>query len=96
MPMRHFLISDKDTTRMKTSVQAVPVREVALSEPTPIQTTLYDLIAAIDAEVGPHEEDVMMATVVHFLNAYRITYTGNLKGFRLICDTTALRRRARA
>ena len=96
MPMRHFLISDKDTTRMKTSVQAVPVREVALSEPTPTQTTLYDLIAAIDAEVGPHEEDVMMATVVHFLNAYRITCTGNLKGFRLVCDTTALRRRARA
>jgi hypothetical protein len=94
--MRHFLISDKETTSMKTSVQAVPVREVALSEPTTIQTTLYDLIAAIDAEVGPHEEHVITATVVHFLNAHRITCTGNLQGFRLVCDTTALRSRARA
>jgi hypothetical protein len=92
--MRHFLISDKETTSMKTSVQAVPVREVALSEPTTIETTLYDLIAAIDAEVGPHEEHVMTATIVHLLNAHRITCTGNMNGFRLVCDTTARRRRA--
>jgi hypothetical protein len=81
---------------MKTSVQAVPVREVALSKPTTIETTLYDLIAAIDAEVGPHEEHVITATVVHFLNAYQITCTGNLKGFRLACETTAQQRRTRA
>jgi hypothetical protein len=81
---------------MQTSAQAVPVSEVAPSEPTTIETTLYDLIATIDAEVGPHEEDVMTATVVHFLNAHRITCTGNLKGFRIVCDTTARRRRAHA
>ena len=94
-PIRHRLNSDKETTSMKASVQAVPAGEVALSESTPIETTLYDLIAAIAAEVGPHEEQVVTATVVHILNAYRVTCTGNWKGFRLVCDTTALRRRAR-
>jgi hypothetical protein len=87
--MMHLLIANKETTSMKTPVQAGPVREAAVSEPTTIETTLYDLIAAIDAEVSPHEEHVMTATVVHFLNAHRITCTGNLKGFRLACDTTA-------
>jgi hypothetical protein len=151
-PIRHRLNSDKETTSMKASVQAVPAGEVALSESTPIEATLYDLIAAIVAEVGPHEEQVVdvlpgmnagastsavpspmedsgtawvllgawalsparptpihprperrgfsallvTATVVYILNAYRVTCTGNRKGSRLICDTTALRRKARA
>jgi len=91
-----MLISDKETTSMQASVQAAPAGEVALSESTPIETTLYDLIAAIAAEVGPHEEQVVTATVVHILNAYRVTCTGNRQGARLVCDTTALRRKARA
>jgi hypothetical protein len=76
--MRYLLISDKEITSMKTSVQPVPVREVTQSEVTTIETTLYDLIAAIGTEVGPHEEHIMTATVMHFLNAHRITCTGHL------------------
>jgi len=48
-----------------------------------IHTTLYDLSAALSAEVGPDEEDVLTAAVMHVLNTHRVTFTGNLKGYRL-------------
>jgi hypothetical protein len=48
-----------------------------------IHTTLYDLIAALNAAIGPDEEDVLTATVVHLLNTYRIICTGKLQGYRL-------------
>lgn len=52
---------------------------------TAIHTTLYNLIAALSAEVGPDEEDVL-TTVVHLLNTHRVTCTGDLRGYRLVCD----------
>ena len=55
-----------------------------------IHTTLYDLIAALSAEVGPDEEDLLTATVVHLLNSHRVTCTGNLRGYRLVCDMAEL------
>jgi len=54
--------------------------------PTTIHTSLYNLIAALSAEVGPDEEDVLTATVVHLLNTHRVTCTGDLQGYRLVCD----------
>src|SRR4029453_2768304 len=48
-----------------------------------IHTTLYGLRAALSAEVGPDEEDVLTAAVMHLLNTHRVTCTGNLKGYRL-------------
>jgi len=48
-----------------------------------IHTTLYDLSAALSAEVGPDEEDVLTAAFMHLLNTHRVTCTGNLKGYRL-------------
>ena len=48
-----------------------------------IHTTLYDLIAALSAEMGPDEEDVLTATVVHLLNTHRVRCTGNLRGYQL-------------
>ena len=48
-----------------------------------IYTTLYDLSAALSAEVGPDEEDVVTAAVMHLLHTHRVTCTGNLKGYRL-------------
>jgi len=52
-------------------------------ELTTIHTTLYDLSAALSTEVGPDEEDVLTAAVMHLLNTHRVTFTGNLKGYRL-------------
>jgi hypothetical protein len=51
-----------------------------------IQTTLYNLIAALDDEVGPDEEAVLTATVAHLLNTHRVTCTGSMKGYRLVCS----------
>jgi hypothetical protein len=52
-----------------------------------IHTTLYDLIAAISEEVGPGEEGLATATVVHLLNTRRVTCTEQpLKGYRIVCN----------
>jgi len=45
--------------------------------PTTIQTTLYDLIAALDAEVEPGEEELVTAAVVHLLNSGRARIARN-------------------
>jgi hypothetical protein len=39
-----------------------------------IRTTLYDLIAALNAEVGVDEDDLVIAGVMHLLNTHRLTY----------------------
>ena len=39
-----------------------------------IQTTLYDLIATLNAEVDPEEEGLVVATVVHLLGTGQITF----------------------
>ena len=65
------------------------------SQPRAIRTTLYDLIAALSAEVPPDEDDLLTATVVHFMNTHRVTYTGALAGYRLVCDTSKRAARAR-
>jgi len=48
-----------------------------------IHTTLYDLIVALSAEVGPDEGDVLTAAVVHLLNTHRVTCTRHRQGYRL-------------
>jgi hypothetical protein len=39
-------------------------------------TTLYELIAAINTEVGAEEDDLVIACVLHLLNAQRRTSWG--------------------
>jgi hypothetical protein len=73
------------TARKKTSDPLVSM---------PIHTTLYDLIAAIDAEAGPEADDVVTATVVHTLNSYRVSCRGNFEGCQMILDDEALASRA--
>ena len=52
----------------------------------PIYTTLYDLIAAVDAEAGPDADDAVTATVMHVLSAYRVTCLGDFEGCQMVCD----------
>ncbi len=47
-------------------------------------TTLYDLIAAINAEVGAEEDDLVVACVVHLLKTQRLTYGGASAPQRLV------------
>jgi hypothetical protein len=71
---------------MKTLTRPFPCTVRKSPSPTTIHTTLYNLIAALSAEVGPDEEDVLTATVIDLLNTHRVTCTGNLQGYRLVCD----------
>ena len=62
------------------------VADTVMSQAAKIQTTLYDLIAAINADLSPNEDNVVIATAVHLLNTHRATCTGALQGYRLICN----------
>jgi len=52
----------------------------------PINTTLYDLIAAIDAEVGPDESNVINAVLMHMLKTYRVSCLGDFEGRQMVLD----------
>ena len=65
------------------------VADTVMSQVTKIQTTLYDLVATLNAEFSPDEDNVVIATVVHLLNTHRVTCTGALRGYRLVCNDRA-------
>ncbi len=44
-----------------------------------IRTTLYDLIAAINAEADPEDENLAVATVVYLLGTGQVTFLGKLE-----------------
>jgi hypothetical protein len=45
-------------------------------EPVIITTTLYDLIEAINSEVSPEEDALVIATVMALLNSGRVRFLG--------------------
>jgi hypothetical protein len=51
-----------------------------------IRTTLYDLIAAINAEVGADEDDLVIALVVHLLKTHWLTYLSSVTPRRFVTD----------
>jgi hypothetical protein len=55
-----------------------------LKDTATVHTTLYNIIDAINIEVGPEGEEVLMATVAHLLSTRRVTCMGDMKGYRLI------------
>src|SRR5689334_23156367 len=61
------------------------VTDTVLSQAAKIQTSLYDLIATLNAGLSPDEDNVVIAAVVHLLNTHRVTCTGALQGYRLAC-----------
>lgn len=62
------------------------VADTVRSQVAKIHTTLYDLIDTLNTEISADEDNVVIATVVHFLNTYRVTCTGALQGYRLVCN----------
>lgn len=56
---------------MKTATDPSP--DATRSNAT-IRTTLYDLIEAINDEIGPDEEQLVVATVVHLLQTGRVRF----------------------
>ncbi len=73
--------------RVETLLQNVA--DTVMSQVAKIQTTLYDLIATLNAEISPDEDNVVTATVVHLLNTHQVTCTGALQGYRLVCNDRA-------
>jgi hypothetical protein len=57
-----------------------------------IRTTLYDLIAAINAEVGADEDDLVIALVVHLLKTHWLTYVGTVKPRRFSTDQSQIKK----
>jgi hypothetical protein len=57
------------------------MRERGASTPVRLRTTLYALMAALQAEVAPEDDARVVATVVHLLRSRRLTWIGT--------DTTA-------
>jgi hypothetical protein len=51
-----------------------------------LQTTLYDLVAAVSEVAGADEDDVIIATVVHLLNFHNVICHGDFEGYRLVCE----------
>ena len=62
------------------------VVDTVMSQAAKIQTTLYDLVATLNAGLSPDEDNVVIATAVHLLSTHRITCTGALQGYRLVCN----------
>ena len=51
----------------------------ASSDPVSITTTLYDLVAALNAEVNPEDDALVTAAAVHLINANRTRFIGSRK-----------------
>ena len=49
-----------------------------------ITTTLYDLIAALNAEVDPEDDALVTAAVVHLINANRARFVGSRKRLAIV------------
>jgi len=79
-----FVMRKTDT--METPVSPCPCPARPAPSPAAIHTTLYDLIAALSAEVRPDEDGVLTAVVVHLLQTHRVTYMGDREHYRLVWD----------
>jgi DNA-binding LacI/PurR family transcriptional regulator len=51
----------------------------ATSEPTRITTTLYDLVDALSAQVGPDDDQLVTAAVMHLINSGHARFVGSWK-----------------
>lgn len=59
------------------------------STPMRITTTLYDLVEAISAEVGPDEDHLVTAAVMHLINSSRARFVGSRKTLTIVNTAAA-------
>jgi hypothetical protein len=62
------------------------VADTVMAQVAKIQTTLYDLVATLNAELSPDEDNAVIATIVHLLDTHQVTCIGALRGYQLICN----------
>jgi hypothetical protein len=77
-------MSTTEPREMRSASSACPARIAPAA--TAIETTLYDLIAALSAALGPDAAAVLTATVVHLLQTHRVMYTRGRARYRLVWD----------
>lgn len=71
---------------MATLTLTPPTAERTDATPGRLETTLYDLLAALNAAAGPEDEEVVLAAMVHLLQTSRITCTHGGTTYRLVCE----------
>lgn len=54
------------------------------STPVSITTTLYDLIEAVNTEVGLDEDRLVAAAVMHLINSSRARFVGSRKTLAVV------------
>ena len=81
LKMLELLEGDDLMPALATYPAATPA---ASSEPASITTTLYDLITALNAEVGPEDDALVTAAVVHLINANCAKFVGSRKRLAIV------------
>ena len=66
-------------------ITAVETVELETLETPPIVTTLYDLIATLNEQVEPWEEDVVTAAIVDLCNTGRLHFLNAPKDCEVVC-----------
>ena len=66
---------------LATTLDTVPT---TFSTPVHITTTLYDLVEAVNAAAGPHEDRLVAAAVMHLLNSSRARFVGSRKTLTVV------------
>ena len=65
-------------------MQAFATAPATSSTPGNITTTLYDLVEALSAEVGPDEGHLVTAAVIHLINSGRARFVGSRKTLTVV------------
>ncbi len=81
-PIAQLVKNGEDTMQaLATNLAPAPASSPA---PAHITTTLYDLVEAISAEVGPDEEHLVTAAVMHLINSNRARFVGSRKTLTIL------------
>jgi hypothetical protein len=71
---------------MQNSTHLNPATRRAATTPECVETTLYDLIAALNEEVESGEEELVTAAVVHLLNSGRALFSRDRRVIKVVCS----------
>lgn len=66
---------------LATNLATVPA---ITSTPVNITTTLYDLVEAVNDAVGPDEDRLVIAAVMHLINSSRARFVGSRKTLTVV------------
>jgi hypothetical protein len=65
-------------------MQALATAPITSPKPARLTTTLYDLVEAISTEVGPDEDHLVAAAVMHLINSNRTRFVGSRKTLKVV------------